>query len=227
MSNPMPEVDLENINIVQLRAAEAATEHGAVTAVITTNRGIMKALLYPEYAPETVRNFTELASSGYYDGTFIYGIERGVYFCAGSPNDDGSLRDDYSREREQVPLELHSNLWPFTGALCALTMPVGNNAVIDYLTGKNESCVGSRFLIPNTVELDEETRTEMRDLHAELASAFETLGGIPEMSQKLGIFGQVYEGLELVSEIAGADNSIEVIKIESIRIVHTLKWDNN
>ena len=55
------------------------------SAVIETNHGSIKINLLPELAPETVRNFTKLAQSGFYDGTLFHRvipgfmIQRGPY----------------------------------------------------------------------------------------------------------------------------------------------------
>ena len=44
------------------------------SAVIETNHGSIKINLLPELAPETVRNFTKLAQSGFYDGTLFHRV---------------------------------------------------------------------------------------------------------------------------------------------------------
>ena len=41
------------------------------------NGDIMKAELYPEIAPNTVRNFVSLVNKGYYDGLIFHRVIRG------------------------------------------------------------------------------------------------------------------------------------------------------
>ena len=37
-----------------------------------TTKGVIKAALYPEIAPNTVNNFISLVSRGFYDGTIFH-----------------------------------------------------------------------------------------------------------------------------------------------------------
>ena len=55
-------------------------------AVITTDRGEMKARFWPEVAPKTVANFKKLASAGFYDGTAFHRIIKGFMIQGGCPN---------------------------------------------------------------------------------------------------------------------------------------------
>ena len=55
------------------------------SAVIETNHGSIKINLLPELAPETVRNFTKLAQSGFYDGTLFHRV-IGFMIQGGDPN---------------------------------------------------------------------------------------------------------------------------------------------
>ena len=54
------------------------------------NGDIMKAELYPEIAPNTVRNFVSLVNKGYYDGLIFHRVIRGFMIQGGDPNGDGT-----------------------------------------------------------------------------------------------------------------------------------------
>ena len=43
------------------------------------NGDIMKAELYPEIAPNTVKNFISLVSRGFYDGLIFHRVIRGLH----------------------------------------------------------------------------------------------------------------------------------------------------
>ena len=43
-------------------------------AVIKTNHGDMKVMLFPEAAPKAVENFTTHAKNGYYDGIIFHRV---------------------------------------------------------------------------------------------------------------------------------------------------------
>ena len=68
-----------------------------------------------------MKQFTELAESGYYDNTYVFSVEDGVYFEAGSPNPDGSLNSADGDTYERVERETSGDLWPFRGAFCVPT----------------------------------------------------------------------------------------------------------
>lgn len=50
--------------------------------------------LYPEYAPETVSNFIELADKGFYNGLTFHRIMKGFMIQGGDPNGDGTGGSD-------------------------------------------------------------------------------------------------------------------------------------
>lgn len=47
------------------------------------NGDIIKAELYPEIAPNTVRNFVSLAGKGFYDGLIFHRVIRGFMIQGG------------------------------------------------------------------------------------------------------------------------------------------------
>lgn len=51
--------------------------------------GVINAELYPEYAPNTVANFVELASKGFYDGLIFHRVISGFMIQGGCPNGNG------------------------------------------------------------------------------------------------------------------------------------------
>jgi len=54
--------------------------------IIETNHGKIVFNLLPDIAPETVRNFTKLVESGFYDGTLFHRIIPGFMIQGGDPN---------------------------------------------------------------------------------------------------------------------------------------------
>ncbi len=57
---------------------------------ITMESGVeMSGELYPEIAPNTVRNFISLANSGYYDGLIFHRVIPGFMIQGGCPNGNG------------------------------------------------------------------------------------------------------------------------------------------
>jgi len=54
--------------------------------IIKTDFGSIKFSLLPDIAPETVRNFLELAKSGFYNGTLYHRVIPGFMIQGGDPN---------------------------------------------------------------------------------------------------------------------------------------------
>ena len=54
-----------------------------------TTKGVIKAELYPEIAPNTVNNFISLVSRGFYDGTIFHRVIPGFMIQGGDPEGTG------------------------------------------------------------------------------------------------------------------------------------------
>lgn len=209
-----PSVDMANVELVQLDAINQKIDEGRQIAIIDTSLGEMKAVLYPEYAPNTVSNFVNLAESGYYDGTYIFRVEKGIYFAGGSPNADGTIDSEAAKQdNEKIKNEYNDNLWPFRGAIFSMSATDGYG--------------GSRFMVGNSIVFDDETKEEIMkvDEDTRLAEAFIEYGGIPNFSHQLTVFAQIYDGLDTLDkitavEVSDDDNKYpkEDIIIKSIKI---------
>lgn len=60
-----------------------------VITIEMENGGIIRAELYPEVAPNTVRNFISLAQKGFYDGTIFHRVIPGFMIQGGDPDGTG------------------------------------------------------------------------------------------------------------------------------------------
>lgn len=65
-------------------------------AVIDTDRGRMVLDLYPSEAPATVRNFSQLAQSGFYDGLTFHRVIPNFVIQGGCPRGDGTGGPGYT-----------------------------------------------------------------------------------------------------------------------------------
>ncbi len=64
-------------------------------AVIKTNKGEIKAKLYPEQTPNTVANFASLANDGFYDGLTFHRVIPGFVAQGGCPYGTGTGGPDW------------------------------------------------------------------------------------------------------------------------------------
>lgn len=217
-SNDNMNIDPDNIHLVQLEEPE----EGAPVASVETSIGTFSFVLYPELSPNAVRNFTELAESGYYDGTYIFNSESGAYSAGGCPQKTGEMPEGYDKSRELVERELSPDLWPFRGAVCALNTTV-DRSFRQRIFGGGTYYNGSRLAFINTIEMTDEYREELLSGNgSNVGQAFIDMGGIPNFSQQMTVIGQTYEGLDVVdalSKLESQDNGLYKVPKEDIKII--------
>ncbi len=167
---------------------------GQPVAVIETTHGTIKAVLYPEYAPNTVSNFVNRVNEGYYDGKDIYGIIEKAYFMSGSFDD--SRLNGATDDGELIPNEYSVDLWPFKGAICSYNGKAGYG--------------DSRFFVVNSYELTEQELAELRGyktddgkqvIPEELITAFVEKGCVAGVAGRYTVFAQTIEGFEVIEKI--------------------------
>ncbi|MBR4627512.1 MAG: peptidylprolyl isomerase [Ruminococcus sp.] len=216
-------IDVDTMKLVQLDPPQ----EGDPVAIVDTTIGEVRFRLYPEYSPEAVRNFVELAESGYYDGTYVFDAMNGAYASMGAPNKDGSLNVSSSSSQERIKRELNQDLWPFRGTVCLFNNTF-KRTFKQYIFGGGTYYCGSRFTMLNSVLFNDEFKQEIREssVSSELAEAFIEKGGIPNYSQQFTIIGQTYQGLDVVDALASLPSRndgehhvpLEEVKINSVKI---------
>ena len=87
---------------------------------------------------------------------------------------------------------------------------------------------GSRFMVLNTVEFNDEFKKELKEVSESqmLADAFIEKGGVPNFSQQMTVIGQTYSGFDVVEKLASLETEdkgsykfpVEDIMINSITI---------
>lgn len=116
-----PTGSIPTMNITPSASPSAAPEKLSqnITAVIKTNKGTMKVVLFPQIAPNTVANFVELAKGTkinpvtgqkvsdkpFYDGIIFHRIIKGFMIQGGDPNGTGTGGPGYKFADEPVTEE--------------------------------------------------------------------------------------------------------------------------
>lgn len=62
----------------------------ATTATITTAKGVIRLILYPQDAPKAATNFATLAKNKFYDGLTFHRVEPGFVIQGGDPSGNGT-----------------------------------------------------------------------------------------------------------------------------------------
>lgn len=81
-----------------------------VATITMENGDEIKIELYPDYAPNTVANFIDLANSGFYDGVIFHRVINGFMIQGGDPEGDGrggpgfTIRGEFANNHFDNPL---------------------------------------------------------------------------------------------------------------------------
>lgn len=71
-----------------------------VVTIEMDNGSVIKAELYPDKAPNTVRNFVSLINSGFYDGLIFHRVIMGFMIQGGCPKGIGTGGPGYAIKGE-------------------------------------------------------------------------------------------------------------------------------
>lgn len=168
--------------------------------------------LYPEIAPITVENFVSLVKEGFYNGLIFHRVIKDFMIQGGDPTGTGMGGESIwgrSFEDEFTP-ELHN----LRGALSMANAGPNTN--------------GSQFFIVQASTVPEHLLAQMAEMPEafpeEVVEEYEALGGTPWLDFRHTVFGQVFEGLDVVDNIAnvktaGADKPLKDVVIEDIKII--------
>lgn len=168
---------------------------GDTIAVMTTNQGVMKFKLFPQLIPEGVRNFTELAKAGKYRGAPFHRIIRDFMVQGGDfTNKNGTGGHAYRGPGSTIGDQYHPDLTHIRGALA-------------YAKTNAPNSIGSQFYI----------------VHPAKGAHFldHPRDGGPDKGYT--VFGQLFEGFEVLDSIATAktkpgDSPVEPMIIEEVAI---------
>lgn len=209
MGNTTDPVDEESMKLVQLESPA----DGQDMAVMTTDKGVIKFVLYPEYAPKAVDNFKKLVKEGFYNNTKVFGGMNDTAFLAGATDDTGlkgKTQDD-----KMIENEYHDNLWHFGGAVSIYGNETG-------WFNKHKETGDSRFMINTDIAVSEEVLTQMEQggYPQAVIDGFKEKGGLPNFTRNYAVFGQVIEGMDVVNAITadGFDEETQRPKTE-IKII--------
>lgn len=162
---------------------------GDTIAIFDTSAGQFRAVLYPDLAPQACENFISLAQGGYYNGLTFTRTESGFVIEAGQTA-DGQVTTLWNGKG--YPVEATDQLHHYSGALCAATAEDGLGYSVFYVM---QTLPGG---------LDQELTDQMtaQGYRQEVMDAYQAAGGAPYLDYTDTVFGQVYEGMEVVDTIA-------------------------
>ncbi|GAB6108942.1 peptidylprolyl isomerase [Fusibacter bizertensis] len=191
----------------------AAPKVGEEIAIIKTDFGNIKMRLFPDVAPKAVENFKTLAQEGYFNGKTFYRVKKGELIMAVNSEEEGYSQSIYGAPFED---EFNENYGHFKGAVSMANRGPDTNQ--------------STFFIVNGSSIDDGIIEVMRELgddegfSDELIDTYEKIGGYYEYDFKHTVFGQIFEGMDVVEELVNVELNemqapVEDIIIKEIEIV--------
>lgn len=172
-----------------------------VKVKISTKYGDMVAELYDE-TPIHRDNFIKLVKEGFYDGTLFHRVIPGFMIQGGDP----ASKDDIPNTKignggpgYTLPAEFNPQFFHKKGVLAAARMG-------DAVNPKKESS-GSQFYIVEGQVYDNNTidlfaKRMGVELSLAQKKAYTTVGGTPHLDANYTVFGELVEGLEIISKIS-------------------------
>lgn len=147
---------------------DVTLESGDTYAVITIQDfGSITVKLFPEAAPEGVKNFIDLANKGYYSGKEIHRVVADFMLQGGSQNGDGhSTEDDPS-----FNVEYNTDMRHFYGALCYANAGGINGSQFYIINNKSNKPVSEEDMQANVDYY--ESQMEMAEEYAAAAESDE------------------------------------------------------
>ncbi len=185
---------------------------GDTVAIMHTTMGDIKIKLFKDETPKTFENFTTHAKNGYYNGLIFHRVIKDFMIQGGDPMGTGMGGESiWGRSFED---EFTPNLHNLRGALSMANAGPNTN--------------GSQFFIVQADTCPQNMLSQMEDLTdaypPECAKAYAEMGGTPWLDFRHTVFGQVYEGMDVVDKIANCkvgmnDKPMFDVTIESIEII--------
>lgn len=197
--NAMQDYDFTDFELVQLEGPK----DGDTIAIIDTDLGEFRAVLYDEYCPNSVAKFVERAEAGLYDNLPVYAVVTDTYFLTGGHENDKGVYTGRDSDDEAIALECNVNLWPFKGALVTYSELPGYSDA-RYIVCNTDSTMTQEQIdeLKNSIAENENRSDEEKQNLSDLFDKFMEVGGVFGMAGSVTVFGQTYEGMDVVEKIS-------------------------
>lgn len=195
--------------------------------------GTIKAVLFPEAAPVGVENFQKLCDAGFFKGLTIHRVVKDFMFQGGSTNGDGTGGDALVNDGK-FSIETAQNARHFYGALCYANAGPENNSTQFYIVNNKVSqdietygadegqktvdsdleYINKNAKLYTEAKLDEfmaqiqynqNTVDFLKYASSEIVERYKQSGGAPTLDGNYTVFGQVYEGFDVIDTLSAAE----------------------
>lgn len=203
-----------------------------IATIEIEGHGTIKAVLFPDVAPVGVENFRKLADQGFYKGLTIHRVIDQFMFQGGSTNGDGT-GGDAAVNGGSFGIETAQNARHFYGALCYANAG-GQNSTQFYIVNNNEpqdldkidkeqyeniisqyNTIADMAKDGGSPQAEAQYRAQAKYYQTtldwfesatdEIKAAYQKRGGTPGLDGNYTVFGQVYEGADVIASISSVE----------------------
>ena len=186
----------DNIDYIALQkeALEKPKKGETIAIIKVKDYGEIKLKFFKEEAPKAVENFLTHAKNGYYNGQIFHRVINEFMIQGGDPTGTGTGGE--SIWKEAFGKEVILKRFPFRGSLAMASV-----------SGVEKS-LGSQFFITQA-KYNEQIYNQLKLANApeSILKAYKEYGGYPSLFLQYTVFGQVYEGMDVVDKIAAVETN--------------------
>ena len=185
----------------------ALPEKGEQIAIFhVKNYGIIKCRLFPQVAPKAVQNFIGLAQKGKYNNVPFHRVIEDFMIQSGG-NSDSIYGSGFN-------VELNQSLHHYNGALCAArtnSQTSGQSSQF-YIVSSENGKKADFDKISQTVNQQYKQKGSKITLEYTdvVKNTYKQVGGYPGLDMQYTVFGQTFEGQDVVKKIASCPKSSEM-----------------
>ena len=190
--------------VASLPQFDQEIKEGEEIAVITVkDYGEIKIRFFADKAPKAVENFIELAKKGYYNELNFHRVMKDFMIQGGDPKGDGSGGE--SKWGTGFEVEADNELRHFRGALSMAHSSEPNSNGSQFFIVQNSQQYTDKELDQIEASRQENAKTnntEYLKMADKVREKYKEVGGTPALDDSYTVFGQVYEGMDVVDKIA-------------------------
>lgn len=211
---------------------------GEDIAVLTTSKGTVKLRLFPKAAPKAVENFEGLVKKGYYDGLIFHRVINNFMVQTGDPT--GTGKGGESIWKQPFEDEFNPDLLNLRGAVSMANSGKNTNGSQFFINQTSAASFAGWDQFNQMFSYYKQSKMTADDFAAQYGTTwldmdkatdeyrklYEKNGGNPYLDGYYNldgrghtVFAQVYEGMDIVDQIAAVDVDSNDKPIEDVKIV--------
>lgn len=209
-------------------------KNGDQIAIIKTNMGDVTIVLFPQYAPKTVENFTTHAKNGYYDGVIFHRVIEDFMIQGGDPTGTGyggesiwgkAFDDECTPQLHNIrgALSMANAGWNTNGSQFFIVQntDIGEDAkeMFQYAIDNPDAMFKNEMGLP--YKFTERFPVPFLKAYVENGGSWVLdYPGYPDMAQyRHTVFGQVIDGMDVVDRIAAVETDENDKPLEDVIIL--------